>query len=93
MDLHIKDVLQQFIQKDKQIGDKYYAQRIRAYWQDHMTQTITSRTREILYADGKLQIIVDSAPLRHELWSMRDTIKERINGYLEKDIIRLIELK
>jgi len=92
MDLHIKDVLRNYIKKDKKIGDAYYTQKIKAFWVAELGESIISRTNDMKFIKGKLCIKVDSAPLRHELFIGRKKLMDRINVFLDEDIVHIIEL-
>lgn len=93
MDLHIKDVLKNYIKKDKVVGDAYYTQKIRDYWKNNLAESITSRTHSLLYSKGKLTIKTYSAPLRNELFNSREQIRSKINVYLKDEIVNLIILR
>ena len=92
MDLHIKDVLRNYIKKDKKIGDAYYSQKIKTFWDAELSPSIVSRTNDIKYMRGKLCIKVNSAALRHELFINRKGLMDRINVYLDEDVVHIIEL-
>ncbi|MFT4567303.1 MAG: hypothetical protein ACI9FN_002269 [Saprospiraceae bacterium] len=91
MDLHIKDVIQKFI-NEEQIGDIYYAQKIRTYIKEEMNASISSRITRVEYADGWLTLWVNSSTLRHDLFLNKVTIIEKINNHLERSVVRLLKL-
>ena len=91
MDLHIKDVIQKFI-NEQEIGDVYYAQKIRMYIKEEMSSSISSRITQIEYAEGWLTLHVNSATLRHDLYLNKATIIEKINNHLERSVVRLLKL-
>ena len=93
MDLHIKDVLQKYIQTDQKVGDQYYSQKIRDFWKDRFADSIVQRTQEIQFSNGKLTVRIESAPLRHELFINRQKIKDQVNEYLQEQIVHLVILK
>ena len=88
MDLHIKDVLKKIIQEDGSFGDQYYQQKISSFWKSRYAASIRERTRSIRYDNGHLRVTIDSAPLRHELFTSRDKIKDEINAHLQEDLVR-----
>ncbi len=92
MDLHIKDVLKNYIKKDKAIGDAYYAQKIKEFWKSSLSQSITSRIHHISFKSGKLIVKTYSAPLRNELFNNREQLKQNINDHLKEEIVQLIQL-
>ncbi len=89
MDLHIKDVIKKYI-KDEPIGDIYHAQKIRSYISKEMSPSISSRISSVDFKDGRLTLYVDSAPLRHDLFNNRDTIRKKINDFLDGEVVRLV---
>lgn len=91
MDLHIKDVLKNYIKKDKKVGDAYYTQKIKAFWLEEFSQSITSRTTSLKFVNGKLYLKVNSAPLRHELFNNRQMLIDKINVHLDEDILHVID--
>jgi len=91
MDLHIKDVLKNYIKKDRKVGDAYYTQKIKSFWNKEISQSITSRTSSIKYVNGKLYLKVTSAPLRHELFNNRQQLMDKINVFLDEDIVHVID--
>ncbi len=92
MDLHIKDVLKQYIQKEQRFGDAFYGQKIEAYWNEALPESITSRTSALNFKNGVLKIYVTSAPLRQQLHMGRQKLIDKINEHLELDLVRSIEL-
>lgn len=91
MDLHIKDVLAKFI-SERPIGDVYYAQKIRKYIAEEMNSSISSRITQVQFEKGWLTLHVNSATLRHDLFLNKKVIIDKINDYLDKDIVRLLKL-
>ena len=92
MDFHIKDVLKKYIKTDRKISDAYYSESIRKYWSLRYNNSITSRTREIIFKGGKLTVKVDSAALRHELFNNRQKIIDQINDELGERIVMVLDL-
>jgi len=92
MDLHIKDVLKNYIKKDKVFGDAYHTQKIKEYWKSSMSESISSRTHELTYSKGKLTIKTYSAPLRNELFNSREQLRVKINAHLGEEIVNVINL-
>lgn len=91
MDLHIKDVLRNYIKKDKKIGDAYYTQKIKDFWKSKLSQSIISRTVNLHFTKGKLYVKVDSAPLRNELFNNRKSLMSKINEHLDEDVVHVID--
>ncbi len=90
MDLHIKDVLKNYIKKDKAIGDAYYSQKIKAYWTESLSESITSRIHHISFKSGKLIVKTYSSPLRNELFNNREQLRLKINKHLGEEVVNLI---
>ena len=93
MDLHIKDVLKKYIKEDKKVGDQYYVGKIQSFWQDRFSESIVQRTQSISFSKGKLTVLVESAPLRHELFINRSKIIEEINTHLGSEIVFVLNLR
>jgi len=91
MDLHIKDVIQKFI-NEEEIGDVYYAQKIRTYIKTEMSKSISSRITRVEYSEGWLTLYVNSATLRHDLYLNKAVIMEKINDHMERNVVRLLKL-
>lgn len=62
-------------------------QAVRAFWPEIAGEMIARHTMEITLRRGKLQVKVDSAPLREELGYMRATLIELINRKLERQVV------
>ncbi len=92
MDLHIKDVLKNYIKKDKVVGDAYYTQKIKEYWDSSLSKSITSRIHHISYKSGKLIVKTYSSPLRNELFNNREQLRKKINDHIGEPIVNLIQL-
>lgn len=92
MDLHISDVLKKYV-KEGTVGEVYLNQKIRTYWEEEMSKTISSRTTSIILKSDELTIRVNSAPLRHELFVNRQKLIFKINEHLGQDVVRLLWLR
>ena len=92
MDLHIKDVLKQYVNKGS-LKHGLYTQKINDYWHEQMSPSIVSRTKSIIFEKGVLTLIFDSSPLKNELFNNRDRIKELINTHLEEEVIHVVLIK
>lgn len=92
MDLHIKDVLNNYIEGSK-ITKGYYRVKIEEYWNQNMSNGIVDLTQYILFRNGVVTIRINSAPLKNELFNSRSRIKELLNIHLEKDIVTEVIIK
>ena len=91
MDLHIRDILKEFIKQDK-LNDGIYLKKIEQYWHNHLSPMISDRTRNIKFSKGKLMLYIDSAPLRNEMINNKDLIISKINDHFQEAIVQSIEI-
>tara|TARA_B110000263_G_scaffold232266_1_gene228186 strand:- start:126 stop:449 length:324 start_codon:yes stop_codon:yes gene_type:complete len=57
-------------------------------WEEIVPETIQERTRPVSYRNGKLIVVVESAPLMNELFSFRQgEFLHLINHYLQKQSV------
>ena len=91
MDLPIKEVLKKYVKSSK-IENGFYAEKIRAYWFEQMSPSISKRTNRITVNKQKLSIYLNSAPLKSELFNNRDKLKSLINNHLGEEYIREIAI-
>lgn len=57
-------------------------------WEELMGKTIATRTTDLKITNSKLQITVNSAPLKAELLLNRQKIQTRMNEELGKEFIK-----
>lgn len=88
----LKEWLQIFA-SSPQLRDRLYQTRIQTIWEESMGPLVVKYTRNLYLDNDKLFVHVDSAPLRSELYRMRDSIKEKINQSLGENLISDIILK
>ncbi len=72
------------------IRHKYNESRVVARWEDFVGKTIANLTSEIYIRKGILFIKISSAPLKHDLFTMRKDLKNKINKEMESEIVREI---
>lgn len=65
---------------------------IKKIYQDVFGKTINQNTESIKFDQGKLRIIIVSAPLRHELSIGKDKMKKILNDRLGKELIQQIDI-
>lgn len=75
------------------LNGKLNQSRIRSKWEEMMGPSIASYTRGLKLANGKLYIIIDSAPLRQELSYGKDKIRERMNEALGEEAIQEVIIR
>lgn len=92
MDLHIKDVLKQYVNKGS-LQKGIYSQKIEAYWKANMSPSIVSRTRLVQFNKGILTLKFDSSPLKNELFNNRDRIKDLVNEHLQEKVVNVVIVK
>jgi hypothetical protein len=86
-DKNIKEVLQDFLAKNKKVASGYHSVRIAELWKEVMGPVINNYTKQIELKNGILKIVVTSAPLRRELVFGKQNIREQLNQALGKDLI------
>ncbi len=91
-DKPIKEVLQDFVQQ-KKINPGYYNAKILLIWKEKMGLSINQYTRSIKFYNGKLYLVIDSAPLKHELLLNKQKLIDLLNKELGTDIITDINFK
>lgn len=77
MDQHIKDVLKAYVRKNG-MEPGVYTQRIKELWAERMSESVVAHTHRIQYNNGILTLWIDSAPLRHEMFGLREQIKKMV---------------
>lgn len=73
------------------LEEGYYAAAVATYWEELMGPAVARRTGEIKLDKGVLRIRIESAPLRQELSYGKDKIIQRLNGKLERRIIKEVQ--
>ncbi len=92
MDRHIKDILSRYVRKDK-ISDGYFTSKIQETWHEIMPKLVVDLTEKLVFRKGILTIYVQSAPLKHELFSNRESIKDRFNQHLAEIIVHEVLIR
>ena len=93
MDLHIKDVLKKMIREDKKVGNGYYTEKVRHFWKNELSESISKRTKDIRYTNGTLILKLESAALRQELFNNKESLISRLNEFLGEEVITDISIK
>lgn len=70
------------------VQDKYLAAKIVNNWDDIAGILTAKNTEEIFVENSILYVKIESAPLRYELNLIKVQLKEKINKYLERNLIR-----
>ncbi len=87
----LKEILRQLV-ATPQIRDKYLLIRIKETWIRCFGPTIQEYTTDIRFREGTLSVMINSAPLRHELSISKDKIIRIMNENLEGDYIRAVQI-
>lgn len=88
----LKDLLNQF-RKDYKYEQQLSELQIKDVWADEMGKTINKYTSRLYFRNGILYVKLDSAVLRHELYTNRDMIVARLNKALGKEMVRELSLQ
>lgn len=62
-------------------------------WDEAVGPMIARHTKSVRLRKGRLQVKVDSAPLRHELTFMRETLVEILNRRAGRKVVEEIVLE
>jgi hypothetical protein len=65
-----------------------YEAKIQSLWAEVMGKTVARYTISVQLNGNRLYVVVDSAPLKSELFYSRDKIKEVINREIGAEIIK-----
>lgn len=72
--------------------ERMHEERLRARWEEVVGAMVARHTVELRLRKGRLQVRVDSAPLRHELGFMRGDLMDRLNAVLEAPVVTEVVL-
>ena len=86
MDLHIKDVLKNLV-NDSSISQGYQSNKVEQFWNEHMPQSISSRTTKTVVKGNTLHLTINSAALKNELFNSKAKIIDLINEHLGTQLI------
>ncbi len=70
--------------------DVYDEQRAAYLWAEVVGPTVNRLTTRRYIADGVLHVFISSAPLKSELSFLVDTLRERINDAVGRQIVKSI---
>jgi hypothetical protein len=59
-------------------------------WKTEMSSTITAYASIVNFRHGKLYVKVESAPLKQELFTLREKIKSLLNSKLSDNLVKEI---
>ncbi len=72
------------------LEDKYLIAKIKNNWSEIVGKAVANNTKNIFVEKNKLYIKVESSILKQELSFMKEILADKINKYLEKQIIQEI---
>lgn len=70
------------------LEDKFYEAKVLCAWKEVVGEVIAKRTLEIEIYRGKLTIKLNSAALKSELSMSRELIKNRLNEFVGKEVVK-----
>jgi hypothetical protein len=82
----IRDVLKEFSRNPK-FDDKLLETRLVSNWTHVLGPTVANGTRSIYIANRTLFVAIDSAVMRHELFMLRNQIKDALNRSVGATVI------
>lgn len=91
-EVKLKDILNAF-RRDHKYEQHLSEIEIREVWAKEMGATISKYTSKIYFRQGILYVKLDSSVLRHELYSNREMILQRLNNALGKSVVKEISLQ
>ncbi|NND33068.1 MAG: DUF721 domain-containing protein [Saprospiraceae bacterium] len=74
------------------IKDKYLLIRIKESWKVHFGGSIEKHTTDIRFREGVLSLVINSAPLKHELSLGKDKIIRILNEALGQEYIKEVHI-
>jgi hypothetical protein len=87
----LKEILLQVVGAP-QIKDKYLLQSIKDAWKQCFGPTIQQYTTDIRFRNGILTVVLNSAPLKHELSLSKEKIIKIMNETLKAEHIRAVHI-
>lgn len=87
----LKRIIQEMM-RQYQMEDKYYEVSLNKAWERLMGESIANRTKRLRLKEGILYIHLNSSALREELSYGREKIRQRMNGFLGRDLIDEVRL-
>ena len=86
------DAIREFLSQIR-MDDKLLNRRIKAMWPEILGKGVAKFTEGIYFSKGVLFLNVSAASLRHEILSNKETIIERINESLLKNVVKDIKVR
>lgn len=91
-DVTLKDAIENMIDSFH-LREQYNQARLLQNWEKIVGKTIAKYTTDVAIHKEKLYIYVSSAPLKQEMFIMREKIAELVNEFLDTDTIKEVILK
>ena len=85
----LKEVINMFL-KESHLSEKINEQKIISLWEKLMGKMIATHTKEISVSNKKLFLLLNSAPLKQELFYSREKIIQMLNKEMGDDVIQEI---
>ena len=87
-DEKITTVLSEYFSGNKRLKNGFINSEIQKIWKDKMPSSVNMYTKKMQFSYGKLYLYIESAALKHELFSSRDKIKHLLNTELEGNWVK-----
>ncbi|NJC27377.1 DUF721 domain-containing protein [Neolewinella antarctica] len=91
--LTVKDAFLRMLRANKENEAGYFKARIRLVWEPFFGKHVAENTNNIMVRNRRLYVYVKNAPLRAQMMTVRQGIRDRLNkefgeDYLEEVIIK-----
>ncbi|MCS6832148.1 MAG: DUF721 domain-containing protein, partial [Flammeovirgaceae bacterium] len=74
------------------LEEKFYEAKVRWAWKEVMGEVVARRTTYVEIYQGRLTVKLSSAALKSELTMSKELIKNRLNEFVGKDVVKNIIL-
>ena len=91
-DISLKEAINELIDAYN-LRERYNQEYLMSHWEQIMGKTIAKYTTDIYIKDKKMFLYISSAPLKNELFIMREKIVQRVNEELQTEVIKEVIIK
>jgi CRISPR/Cas system type I-B associated protein Csh2 (Cas7 group RAMP superfamily) len=86
----INSIIKSYIKGNKNLNEGLTSKHLMQIWKTEMSSTITAYASIVNFRHGKLYVKVESAPLKQELFTLREKIKSLLNSKLSDNLVKEI---
>lgn len=87
----IKDSMQDML-KSLNLEEKYLQTLVITKWETIMGASVVSRTENIFFKEQTLVVIINSAPLKHQLNQSKSKIINLLNESVGKEVVKKVDI-